>query len=198
MSEERKKKLLLHVCCAPCSSYVLEYIGSLYDITAFYYNPNIYPEEEYHRRVEELIRFTGEAPFASGVAVAEGRYDRNEFLQAIDGLTDLYEGSERCYRCYELRLLESALYAAENGFDLFTTTLSISPMKKAAWLNEIGERIGKEYGVEYLVSDFKKKDGYKRSIELSKEYSLYRQDYCGCEFSLREAELRRKKKERNG
>lgn len=187
-----RPKLLLHVCCAPCSSYVLEYISRYFDITAFYYNPNIYPETEYHKRVEELKRFVGEAPFAAGVKVSEGNFDRNEFLEAVKGFENEPEGGMRCYRCYELRLRESAKTARDNGFDLFTTTLSISPMKNAQWLNEIGGRLAEEYGVGYLFSDFKKKDGYKRSIELSREYSLYRQDYCGCEFSYSQSLLRRK------
>ena len=161
--EEHVPTLLLHSCCAPCSSYVLEYLSQYFQITVFYYNPNIYPESEYSKRIIEQQR-----------------------------LEDAREGGERCMRCYELRLREAAELARDGGYEYFTTTLSISPMKNAQKLNEIGSRLAEEYGVKYLLSDFKKKNGYKRSVELSKEYGLYRQDYCGCVYSWNEAEKRRR------
>jgi len=178
-----KPKLLLHVCCAPCSSHVLELLNEQYDITAYFYNPNITEKEEYDKRLRELNRFVSEAPFAKTVVVEDGGYEESLFFDATKGMEQEPERGSRCYVCYELRLRQAAKYAKVYGFDLFTTTLSISPHKNAAWLNEIGERVGKEYGIEHLYSDFKKKDGYKRSIELSKEYDLYRQNYCGCVFS---------------
>ena len=180
---EKIPTLLLHGCCAPCSSYVLEYLNRYFAITSFYYNPNISEASEYSKRVSELDRLISEMPFDNEVSLIEGRYDPSEYDEAIKGLEELGEKSKRCYNCYELRLFETAKVAAEKGFDYFTTTLSISPHKNAKWINEIGERAGKEYGVEYLYADFKKRNGYKRSIELSKEYNLYRQDYCGCKYS---------------
>ena len=189
--EERVPRLLLHSCCAPCSSYVLEYLSRYFEITVFYYNPNIFPESEYTKRILEQQTLISEMETEHPVAFLAGCYDKEKFYEMARGLEHVKEGGERCMRCYELRLRESARMAREGGFDYFTTTLSISPMKNAAKLNEIGERLGEEYGVKYLLSDFKKKNGYKRSTELSKEYGLYRQDYCGCEFSLREAQKRR-------
>lgn len=180
--------LLLHSCCAPCSSYVLEYLSEYFEITVFYYNPNIYPEEEYYKRVAEQKRFIRELPTAHPVHFLEGVYEKERFYEMARGLEDIHEGGERCFRCYELRLRETAKLAEEKGFDYFTTTLTISPLKNAAKLNEIGERLGSEYQTAWLPSDFKKKNGYKRSTELSKEYGLYRQDYCGCVFSKRERE----------
>lgn len=184
--KEKKEKLLLHVCCAPCSSHVLELLEQQYEITAFFYNPNITEKEEYEKRVAELRRFTGEAPFAHDVTVQEGAYEPALFFEMARGLEKEPERGKRCYKCYELRMREAAAYAKAHGFDLFTTTLSISPHKNAAWINEIGERLADEFEIGYLYSDFKKKNGYARSIELSKEYDLYRQNYCGCIFSLRE------------
>ena len=189
--EKRVPALLLHSCCAPCSSYVLEYLSRYFEITVFYYNPNIFPESEYTKRILEQQTLISEMETEHSVAFLAGCYDKEKFYEMARGLEHVKEGGERCMRCYELRLRESARMAREGGFDYFTTTLSISPMKNAAKLNEIGERLGEEYGVKYLLSDFKKKNGYKRSTELSKEYGLYRQDYCGCEFSLREAQKRR-------
>ena len=189
--EKRVPALLLHSCCAPCSSYVLEYLSRYFEITVFYYNPNIFPESEYTKRILEQQTLISEMETEHPVAFLAGFYDKEKFYEMARGLEHVKEGGERCMRCYELRLRESARMAREGGFDYFTTTLSISPMKNAAKLNEIGERLGEEYGVKYLLSDFKKKNGYKRSTELSKEYGLYRQDYCGCEFSLREAQKRR-------
>ena len=183
--EERVPSLLLHSCCAPCSSYVLEYLGQYFNITVFYYNPNIFPESEYTKRILEQQTLIGQMRVKYPVSFIAGSYDKDRFYEMAKGLEHVKEGGERCMKCYELRLRESAWIAKSGGFDYFTTTLSISPMKNAARLNEIGLRLQEEYGVNYLISDFKKKNGYKRSIELSKEYGLYRQDYCGCEFSVR-------------
>lgn len=194
---QNRNKLLLHVCCAPCSSHVLEMLAETYDITVFFYNPNITEREEYKKRIAELRRFVQEAPFAKNVDIVEGDYEPERFFEMAKGLESEPERGARCYKCYALRMKEAALYAKAHGFDLFTTTLSISPHKNAAWLNEIGEALSRELGVEYLYSDFKKKNGYARSIELSKEYNLYRQDYCGCVYSKAEAEKRRCEKERN-
>lgn len=189
--------LLLHGCCAPCSSYVLEYLNKYFSITSFYYNPNISEEREYLKRVNELNRLIEELPVLNEVNLMTGRYEPEEFDRAIKGLENLGEKSRRCYACYELRMRETAKVAADNGFDYFTTTLSISPHKNAVWLNEIGERLGKEFGVKYLYADFKKRNGYKRSIELSKEYNLYRQDYCGCKYSKAEIINNRQQEENN-
>lgn len=178
--------LLLHSCCAPCSSYVLEYLSQYFCITVFYYNPNIYPEEEYRMRVREQQEFIRRFPAKYPISFLEGDYDTARFYEIAKGLEQLPEGGGRCFRCYELRLREAGELAREKGFDYFTTTLSISPLKNAEKLNEIGQRIGAELGVAYLCSDFKKKNGYKRSTELSKEYGMYRQDYCGCVYSYRE------------
>nr|WP_296265527.1 epoxyqueuosine reductase QueH [uncultured Merdimonas sp.] len=186
LSEEGKvPRLLLHSCCAPCSSYVLEYLSQYFYITIFYYNPNIFPESEYTKRILEQQTLIGQMRVKYPVSFIAGSYDKERFYEMAKGLEDAREGGERCMKCYELRLRESAQIAKSGDFDYFTTTLSISPMKNAARLNEIGLKLQEEYGVKYLLSDFKKKNGYKRSIELSKEYGLYRQDYCGCEFSLR-------------
>ncbi len=182
-AEQRVPRLLLHSCCAPCSSYVLEYLSSYFSITVFYYNPNISPESEYTKRLFEQQMLIDRLPARYPVAFAAGPYDSERFFQMAKGLEQVKEGGERCFRCYELRLREAAKMAKNAEFDYFTTTLSISPLKKADKLNEIGVRLGEEYGISYLMSDFKKKNGYRRSIELSKEYSLYRQNYCGCVFS---------------
>ncbi len=184
-AEQRVPSLLIHSCCAPCSSYVLEYLSEYFKITVFYYNPNIYPESEYTKRIAEQQKLIRDMEFRYPVSFLAGKYDKEKFYEMAAGMEDLKEGGARCMKCYELRLSEAAGQAAAGGFDYFTTTLSISPMKNAQKLNEIGLRVGEEYSVKYLVSDFKKKNGYKRSIELSKEYGLYRQDYCGCEFSMR-------------
>ncbi len=184
-AEQRVPSLLIHSCCAPCSSYVLEYLSEYFKITVFYYNPNIYPESEYTKRIAEQQKLIRDMEFRYPVSFLAGEYDKEKFYEMAAGMEDLKEGGARCMKCYELRLSEAARQAVAGGFDYFTTTLSISPMKNAQKLNEIGIRVGEEYGVKYLISDFKKKNGYKRSIELSKEYGLYRQDYCGCEFSMR-------------
>lgn len=183
--------LFLHSCCAPCSSYVLEYLSECFRITVFYYNPNIYPDEEYYKRVREQKDFIAKFPAKHSIDFVEGSFDKERFYEMAKGLEDVPEGGERCFGCYELRLREAAKYAKERKMDYFTTTLSISPLKNAAKLNEIGQRLEQEYGVRYLVSDFKKKNGYKRSVELSKEYGMYRQDYCGCVFSKREREAQK-------
>ena len=176
-------KLLLHACCAPCSSAVLERIASYFEITIFYYNPNITEEEEYQKRVEELKRLISIIKPKYKVSLLEGRYDPNDFWKIAKGLEEEPERGKRCYKCYELRLEETAKIAEELSFPLFATTLTLSPHKNATWLNEIGENLDKKYQTTYIYCDFKKKNGYKRSIELSKEYSLYRQDYCGCIYS---------------
>lgn len=176
-------KLLLHSCCAPCSSYVIEYLSQYFEITVFYYNPNISMEEEYKKRVAEQQRFIKEFPAKHKVSFIEGDYDTKVFYDAVKGYKTCKEGGERCFICYELRLRETAKRAALGDFDYFTTTLTISPLKNSVKLNEIGLKLSSEYGVEYLLSDFKKKEGYKRSIQLSKEYNLYRQNYCGCVYS---------------
>ncbi len=184
--EGQVPRLLLHSCCAPCSSYVLEYLSEYFSITVFYYNPNIFPAEEYKKRVEEQEALIERLPVKHRISFLEGPYEQERFYELAKGLEDKPEGGERCFRCYHLRLLEAVQMAKAAGFDYFTTTLSISPLKDAQKLNLIGEQLAKEYGVAYLNSDFKKRDGYKRSIELSWEYGLYRQDYCGCVYSLKE------------
>lgn len=182
--------LLLHACCAPCSSYVLEYLSGIFDITVFYYNPNISPASEFEHRVNELKRLISEMPLKRGVKFVEGEYEPERFTEISRGLEQLPEGGERCFKCYELRMRRTAKEAKALGADYFTTTLSISPHKNAQKLNEIGASLADEYGVSYLFSDFKKKNGYKRSCELSAEYGLYRQNYCGCAFSKAEAAKR--------
>lgn len=190
LPEEQKPHLFLHACCAPCSSYVLEYLTRYCHITLFFYNPNITPETEYQKRMHELQRFIREAGYEERgqVVLMEGSYDPGCFFEMAKGMEDLPERGERCYHCYELRMREAAKKAAELHADYFTTTLSISPQKNAQWINEIGERLAEEYGVRHLPSDFKKKGGYLRSIALSEEYHLYRQNYCGCVFSKKAAE----------
>lgn len=187
--EGRVPRLLLHSCCAPCSSYVLEYLSEYFEITVFYYNPNIFPESEYTKRLLEQQTLISDMNFKHPVSFLDGNYDKDKFYSMAAGLEHVKEGGERCFKCYELRLNETAQMAAKGGFDYFTTTLSISPMKNAEKLNTIGKDIASRYGIKYLQSDFKKKNGYKRSIELSKTHGLYRQDYCGCQFSM---ESRRK------
>lgn len=180
--------LFLHVCCAPCSSYVLEYLSEHFQITVFYYNPNISPESEYLKRKAELNRLIGEMPFKNHVLVVDCDYDSKVFFDSVKGLEQCPEGGERCFVCYDLRLRKTAQMAKEKGFDYFASTLSISPLKNAAKLNEIGQKLATEYDVKWLPNDFKKREGYKRSIELSREYNLYRQDYCGCVFSKKTQE----------
>lgn len=185
-------RLLLHSCCAPCSSYVLEYLTEYFDIIVYYYNPNISPMGEYEKRIAEQKRLISEMKFKNSVSFIEGTYNHDEFISLTRGLENLPEGGERCSLCYEMRLEAAAQKAAEINADYFTTTLSVSPYKNTAKLNTIGLKFAMEYGVPYLVSDFKKNNGYKRSIELSTEYGLYRQNFCGCIFSKKEAEERRR------
>ncbi|MCI7335126.1 MAG: epoxyqueuosine reductase QueH [Oscillospiraceae bacterium] len=186
--------LLLHSCCAPCSSYCLEYLSRYFKITVLYYNPNLFPAGEYERRVSEQKKLVSALPAKYPVTLVEMKGEPEEFYSAVKGLEHIREGGERCFACFKLRLERAARYAKENGFDFFTTTLTISPLKNAQKLNEIGEAAGVKFGVRHLPSDFKKKDGYKRSVELSKVYGLYRQDYCGCVFSKREREETEKAK----
>lgn len=182
--EGRTPSVLLHVCCAPCSSYCLEYLSEYFDITVYYYNPNITKPEEYAYRLSEEKRYIAlRTDFRHPVGMTESEYDPKVFFEAVKGLEKEPEGGARCERCFRLRLEASAKKAKELGMDCFTTTLTISPLKNAALLNEIGEEMGERYGVMWLPSDFKKKEGYKRSIVLSHEYDLYRQNYCGCVFS---------------
>lgn len=178
------ERLLLHSCCGPCSSYVLDVLTKHFDVTLLYYNPNIYPKEEYQKRLGEQLRLLDEMPFEKSVSYMACEYDEGEFLQAAKGFEREREGGARCERCFCLRLNKTALEAQKNGFDYFTTTLSVSPHKNAQMLNEIGKELEKEYGVKYLYADFKKRDGYKKSVNLSEKYNLYRQDYCGCRFAL--------------
>ncbi len=199
-------RLFLHSCCAPCSSYVLEYLRQYFRITVFYYNPNITEDAEYRKRVEEQKRLIAaynkkygcidfadiqmeqrqEHPHGYPIEIIEGDYEPECFFEMAKGLEDCPEGGERCFACYELRLRETAKRASAGAYDYFTTTLTISPLKNAVKLNEIGERLAEEYYVNWLPSDFKKRGGYQRSIELSKEYDLYRQDYCGCVYSRKQ------------
>ena len=208
--KNNRKKLLLHSCCAPCSSYVLEYLREYFDITVFFYNPNISNSVEYEKRLQEEIKLIeaynkqvengdfenmNSTENARMIKIMEVGYEPSEFFEAVKGYEQCKEGGERCYKCFELRLGKSARIAKEGGFDYFTTTLTISPLKNANWLNEIGRLEGEKEGVLFLPSDFKKKDGYKRSIQLSKDFDLYRQDFCGCGFSKAEMEERRKVQE---
>ena len=191
-SEEKRPKLLLHSCCAPCSSFVIEYLSTYFEMEVYFFNPNIHPEKEYLRRLDEQIRMVEEMGLTYQVIGPE--HQSELFYQAVKGCERLGEGSERCVRCFDLRLEKAAEYASTNGFDYFTTSLTISPMKNAAKLNELGEAAGLKYGVKFLNSDFKKNNGYKRSIELSKQYDLYRQHYCGCAFSIKEQQEREARK----
>lgn len=183
--------LMLHACCGPCSSYVLEYLSKYFKITIFYYNPNIDTEEEFDKRINELKRLLNEMNLSNSVDVIRGVYDNDVFEKIVPGYENDPEGGPRCFKCYKLRLTETVKEAKKKRFDYFCTTLSISPYKNADKLNEIGIELEKEYGIKYLRSDFKKKNGYKRSIELSHKYNLYRQDYCGCKYSKRQRDLRK-------
>ena len=181
-------KLLIHSCCAPCSSYVLEYLSNYFEITVLYYNPNIYPEDEYFKREAEQELFINKLPTKNKVTFMNAEFEPKKFYDAVKGFEQCAEGGDRCRICFNLRLERAAQTAKENSFDYFATTLSISPLKSSDVLNKIGEQVAEKYGVRHLPSDFKKKNGYKRSVELSKEYEIYRQDYCGCIFSKRERE----------
>ena len=178
-------KLLLHACCAPYSSYCMEYLSEYFAITIYFYNPNIDNKEEYIKRVEEEKRLIAEMNFKNPVSFLEGEYEPENFHKLVRGHERDSEGGERCFMCYEMRLRKCADEAKNGGYDYFATTLTISPVKDAGKLCEIGEEVGREIGISYLPSDFKKKNGYKRSVELSQQYGLYRQDYCGCSFSKR-------------
>lgn len=196
LDKENKPKLLLHSCCAPCCSTVIEFLKEYFDITIFYYNPNITEQEEYEKRYHEMLGYIDARHYS--INVEEGRYNpKEDFFEKVKGLEDRREGGERCYKCYHLRMEETAKQAKEEGFDYFTTALSISPMKNSTWINEIGEALEKEYGVKYLYGDFKKKGRYVESIKISKDYNLYRQDYCGCIFSKIERENHIKEKNQN-
>ena len=185
IKKEGKKRILIHACCAPCSSEVIDFLKDIFDITILYYNPNIYPQEEYEKRYDQFTLL----PYQ--FCLIKGKYEDDKYYEAIKGYEDLGEFSQRCYKCFYLRMEETAKKAKELGFDYFTTTLSISPYKNSKWINEIGYELEKKYNVNYLYSDFKKQEGYKKSIELSKEYGLYRQEYCGCVYSLKESEEKR-------
>lgn len=202
------KKLLVHSCCAPCSSYVLEFLREYFEITVFFYNPNISEDEEYRKRVEEekrlIAAYNGQVKSgqfdgmhstnaAREIKIIEGDYEPEEFYKVAKGLEKCPEGGERCEKCFRLRLQKTAELAGREQFDYFTTTLTISPLKNAALLNEIGSEMAAKYGVSFLPSDFKKKNGYARSIELSAKFDLYRQNFCGCAFSKAESEERRKR-----
>ena len=184
-------RLLLHCCCATCASFVLESLSPSFAITAYYYNPSIDTAAEHARRAGELERLAREMPLANAVRVTVEPYAPSEFYDTVRGLESIPEGGRRCLACYRLRLERAARAAAEGEYDYFTTTLSISPHKNAVWLNELGAELAVRYGVRWLPSDFKKRDGFKRSTVLSARYGLYRQDYCGCVFSQKEAEARR-------
>ena len=186
----RRPRLLLHCCCAPCSSYVLEYLNRWLDIDLYYYNPNIAPREEFDHRAAELVRLADSLPHEGEFRVIVGDYDADAFMAMCRGREDDPEGGARCERCFRMRLGAAARLAKERGSDYFTTTLTISPLKDAQLLNAIGQELSAGAGVPWLPSDFKKRNGYKRSCELSAEYGLYRQDYCGCVFSRREREKR--------
>ena len=182
--KSKRPTLFLHSCCGPCSTYVLEYLSKYFDITLFFYNPNIYPEEEYLKRLETQRGVMLKHNALSDVKMISLPYNHDEFLNAVKGLEQEHEGGARCLECFRLRMEMTARIAVEKNFDFFSTTLSVSPHKNATLLNELGKELSEKYGIEYLYSDFKKREGYKRSIELSKELGLYRQEYCGCEFSL--------------
>lgn len=181
VDKKKRPSLLLHCCCAPCSSYVLEYLSPYFDITALFYNPNIYPQDEYSLRLSELKRLINEVH--PDVKLLNGAYDADEFLKASAGLEKEAEGGVRCKNCFNLRLEHTAKTAKQNGYDYFTTTLTISPHKDAKTINSIGSKLGEKYAVNFLTADFKKKGGYIRSIELCRKYNIYRQNYCGCIFS---------------
>ena len=183
--EGKVPNLLLHSCCAPCSSYVLEYLSKYFEITIVYYNPNISPYDEYKKRLDEQVRLINEMESINKISLLECNYDNNIYEKEIKGLELEPERGSRCFKCYHLRLEYTAKLAKEKNFDYFGTTLSVSPYKSSEVLNGIGEELSDTYNIPYLYSDFKKKEGYKRSIELSKIYNLYRQDYCGCKYSKR-------------
>lgn len=190
VKENKVPKLLLHSCCAPCSSYVIEYLSNYFEITVYYYNPNIDEQEEYIKRAKEQQRLTSQLPTKYPVQFVEGPYDVAAYTHKTKTLAEEKEGGARCFLCYGMRLNKTAEYAGAHGYDYFATTLTISPMKNATKLNEIGLKLAEQQGIMYLQSDFKKREGFKRSVELSETYDLYRQDYCGCSYSKKEMEQR--------
>ncbi len=193
-TEGKTPSVLLHSCCAPCSSHVIDLLTEYFDITILYYNPNIEPYEEYIKRKEEEIRFISEYPSKNKLTILDCDHENDIFHECVKGLENEKEGGARCIKCYHLRLDKTAKLASELSFDYFATTLTVSPLKNSEKLNQIGEYLSKIYNVKYLYSDFKKKEGYKHSIELAKEYNLYRQDYCGCIYSKQERELQKQNK----
>ena len=192
-TEGKVPTLFLHSCCAPCSSYCIEYLSQFFAITVFYYNPNIYPDEEYYHRVKEQQRFIEQFPTKHPVSFIEGDFEKDRFYSEVArGLEDEPERGARCAKCFALRLGETAKRAEALDFDYFATTLTISPQKDVELINEIGEQIGREEGIAYLPTEFRKRNGYLRSTQISKEYDMYRQDYCGCVYSKREREAQSK------
>ena len=185
-SLDGKKKLLLHSCCGPCSSYVISYLTNYFDITVLYYNPNIAPYDEYLKRKEEQIRIINEINKINSVDIIDCDYDNDLYNELIKGLENEPERGNRCRVCYRMRMNKTAIIAKDNNYDYFCTTLSVSPYKNSIWINEIGKELEEKYGVKWLYSDFKKKDGYKKSIILSQKYNLYRQNYCGCIYSKKQ------------
>ena len=206
-NSNEKPSLLLHVCCAPCSSACLDILKEWFNITLLFYNPNIQPKEEYFKRQEELKQFVSElnqensqkiqADILKEIKILDVEYDPDEFFQVTKGLENEKEGGKRCRKCFELRLAKTADICKKGGYDYFTTTLTLSPYKDSQLLNEIGKTMQDRFNKQYLFSDFKKNEGYKKSIEYSKKYKLYRQDYCGCVFSKIEREEQKKQKELN-
>ncbi|MBE5039789.1 epoxyqueuosine reductase QueH [Ructibacterium gallinarum] len=194
-AKKQTPSLLLHSCCAPCSSYVLEYLTQYFTITVLYYNPNIAPIEEYEHRKAEQIRLIKEESWKNPVTIRDTDWDHPAFASIAKGMEELPEGGARCLKCYELRLRAAARAAKEGNYDYFTSTLSISPLKNAQALNKIGFRLSEEYHTAYLPADFKKRGGYQRSIELSRQYNLYRQDYCGCIYSKRDRILQKREQQ---
>jgi len=180
LSSGETPRLLLHCCCAPCASYVLEYLSPFFEISILFYNPNIFPEDEYYKRKAELQKLLSQASYPNRVDMLDCAYEPETFAAAATPFLEEPEGGRRCRECFMLRLEETARRAKEGGYDYFTTTLSVSPHKDATVLNEIGDKLAKKHGVGYLTADFKKRDGYKRSVNLSNKYGLYRQTYCGC------------------
>ena len=178
-----KKKLLLHSCCGPCISYVISYLTNYFDINILYYNPNIYPYDEYLKRKQEQIKLINEIDCSNNLDIMDCDYDNDLYEKCIIGLENEPERGNRCMVCYNLRMEKTAKMAKECNYDYFCTTLSVSPYKNSEWINKIGEKLQNKYNINWLYSDFKKKDGYKQSILLSKKYNLYRQDYCGCIYS---------------
>ena len=195
LPEGVRPRILLHICCAPCSSATLERLQDRFDVDFYFYNPNIEPFEEFSKRAGEAQRFVREFRPDGGVRVIVADYDHAAFEAIAKGREEIPERGERCYLCYSLRMRAAAQYAKAHGYDAFTTSLSISPHKSSAWINEIGLALERELGIPFVWSDFKKKDGYHRSIQLSKEYGLYRQDWCGCIYSRRERERQKRARE---